>query len=94
MAIQRKSRADLRERADQRGTLAAAVFGQRQRLNLRQTELAELAGCSTTFVHELEAGKTSLHLDKVLDVLDALGLGLTISADSRGITLGTGIRDV
>ena len=78
MARQRKSRAQLHERADQRGPLAAVVFGRREALDLRQEELADLAGCSPRFVHDLEAGKPTAQLDKVLDVLDALGLHLKV----------------
>ncbi|WP_397220055.1 helix-turn-helix domain-containing protein [Nocardioides sp. AE5] len=66
-------------RADQAGELAAAVLGRRERLGLRQEELAELAGCSPRFVHAIEAGKKSLQLDKLVAVLDALGLHLAIS---------------
>jgi y4mF family transcriptional regulator len=79
MARQRKSHADLRVRADQRGLLAGAVFARREQLGLRQEELAELADCSARFVHDLEGGKTTVQLDKVLAVLDALGLGLALT---------------
>lgn len=58
--------------------LAAQVRGRREALNLRQVELAELAGCSTRFVHTVEAGKPSLRLDKLLQVLRVLGLRLEI----------------
>ena len=47
---QRKSHADLRERAHERGALAAVVIGRREELGLRQDELAELADCSVRFV--------------------------------------------
>ena len=55
------------------------------RLGLRQEELAELAGCSTRFVHTVEAGKQSLRLDKLIDVLAALGLGLVVRRSAPGI---------
>jgi y4mF family transcriptional regulator len=58
--------------------LAEAVRRRRKDLGLRQVELADLAGCSERFVHTLETGKTSLRLDKVLDVLEVLGLDLTV----------------
>jgi len=58
--------------------LAAAVRRRRAELGLRQTEVADLAGCSARFLHTLEHGKTSLRLDKVLDVLEVLGLGLDV----------------
>ena len=58
--------------------LAAAVRRRRAELGLRQAEVAALAGCSERFLHTLEHGKTSLRLDKVLDVLEVLGLGLDV----------------
>ncbi|MDX1396378.1 MAG: type II toxin-antitoxin system Y4mF family antitoxin [Gemmatimonadota bacterium] len=58
--------------------LGEEVRRRRRELGLRQAELAELAGCSQRFVHTIEGGKTSLRLDKVLDVLEVLGLGLAL----------------
>ena len=48
-------------------------------------ELAELAGCSTRFVHMVEAGKATVRLDKVLDLLEVLGLELRVVRGGRGI---------
>jgi HTH-type transcriptional regulator / antitoxin HipB len=87
VAKQRRSRADMRARAEQRGVLAAGVFARREVLGLRQEELADLAGCSPRFVHDLEAGKPTVQLDKVLSVLDVLGLGLAIVDGTTGITI-------
>lgn len=58
--------------------LAETVRRRRNDLGLRQAELAELAGCSQRFVHTLEQGKPTLRLDKLLDVLEVLGLGLSV----------------
>lgn len=58
--------------------LGEAVRRRRRELGLRQAELAELAGCSQRFVHTVEHGKPSLRLDKVLDLLDVLGLALLV----------------
>ena len=55
------------------------------RLGLRQDELAELAGCSTRFVHTVEAGKDTLRLDKLIELLAALGLGLALRRGPPGI---------
>jgi y4mF family transcriptional regulator len=60
--------------------LGEAVRRRRVALGLRQAELAELAGCSQRFVHTVEQGKPSLRLDKLLDVLEVLGLGLAVVA--------------
>jgi len=49
----------------------------RKALGLTQDELADLAGCSPRFVRALEAGKATVRLDKVVDILDALGLELS-----------------
>ena len=59
-------------------TLAQAVRDRRVFLGLRQEELADLARCSTRFVHMLEQGKPTVRLDKLLDVLEVLGLGFTL----------------
>ncbi len=61
----------------------------RQRFGLQQAELAELAGCSTRFVHSVEHSKPTVRLDKLLDVLGALGLGLDVvrGAGQLGVCL-------
>lgn len=69
--------------------LSAAVRARREELGLRQSELADLAGCSQRFVHTVEHGKTSLRLDKVLDVLEVLGLGLEVVPGRGEITSGS-----
>jgi HTH-type transcriptional regulator / antitoxin HipB len=58
--------------------LAATVRRRRESLALRQSDVADLADCSVRFVHTLENGKRSLRLDKVVDVLEVLGLGLFV----------------
>lgn len=55
-------------------SLALAVRERRRDLGLSQEDLADLAGCSSRFLRTLEQGKASVRLDKVLAVLDALGL--------------------
>jgi y4mF family transcriptional regulator len=93
MAKQRRSRVNLNERADQRGPLAAVVLGRREALGLRQEELADLAGCSARFVHDLEAGKPTAQLDKVLDVLESLGLHLAVvEGAGRRIVVDAALR--
>lgn len=59
--------------------LAAALKERRQALGLKQTDLADLAGCSTRFVHAAEHGKATLRLDKLLQVLEVLGLSLAVA---------------
>jgi HTH-type transcriptional regulator/antitoxin HipB len=62
--------------------LAQDVRARRVALKLGQQELADLSGTSIRFVRNLEHGKTTVQLDKVLAVLDALGLDLR--AEVRG----------
>lgn len=50
----------------------------RKQDGLTQTELAELCQVGTRFLSELENGKPSLHLDKVMLVLQNLGLQVSI----------------
>jgi y4mF family transcriptional regulator len=54
--------------------LGRAVRKRRERLGLHQVDLAELAGCSTRFVHTVEAGKGTVRIDKLASVLRVLGL--------------------
>lgn len=58
--------------------LGAAVRARRRQLGLRQAVLADLAGVGVAFLYDLEKGKPTLRIDKVLAVLGALGLGLTV----------------
>jgi HTH-type transcriptional regulator / antitoxin HipB len=71
--------ANLNERAARSRDLAMAMRARRERLGLRQAELAELAGVSERFVHALESAKPTVQLDKLLDVLAALGLHLELA---------------
>ncbi|MBL8735722.1 MAG: helix-turn-helix transcriptional regulator [Planctomycetes bacterium] len=58
--------------------MARALRQRREALGLNQVDVAELAGCSTRFVHTVEAGKGTLRLDKLADVLRVLGLRLRV----------------
>ncbi len=60
--------------------LGVAIRERRRALGLRQQDLADLAGASERFIRELEHGKASVQMDKVVAVLDALGLELSTSA--------------
>jgi len=60
--------------------IGAEAKRRRRALGISQEELAGLAGVSARFVHTLEHGKPTVRLDKVLAVLDVLGLEFTIEA--------------
>lgn len=67
--------------------LGAAVRRRRRELDLTQERLADLSGCGLAFLYELERGKRSVRLDKVLDVLDVLGLTLRVDEGRGGIEI-------
>ena len=71
---------------------AVVVSERRRSLGLRQEELAVLAGVSTRFVHAVESGKATLRLEKLVALLDALGLRLTIESPGREGNIQTAIR--
>lgn len=62
--------------------LGQQVRSKRKQDQLTQIELAELTGVGVRFLSELENGKPTVQLDKVLLVLASLGLEMSISVRS------------
>jgi len=58
--------------------LGRAIRSRRKSLHLTQIELSRLAGCGLAFLYELESGKTTVRLDKLLAVIAVLGLELSL----------------
>lgn len=58
--------------------LGALVRAQRKRLALKQLDIAGLGNTGNRFIVELEAGKPTVQLQKVLDVIELLGLELVV----------------
>ena len=56
--------------------IANIVKQRRKQLNLTQAQCAAFCGVGNRFFSELENGKDSLHLGKVLNVLQMLGVNL------------------
>lgn len=54
-------------------SLAVFVASGRKALKLTQPQLADRAGVGLRFLRELEAGKSTLRMDKVNDVLRQFG---------------------
>ena len=79
-----------KERDPRLEPLATAARARRRALRLRQSEVADLAGCSERFVYTLERAKGSVRFDKVLDVLGVLGLRLEVGVGTAGIAPGEG----
>lgn len=58
--------------------LGAEVRQRRKALRLTQQELADLAKCGPDFLYDLERGKPTIRLDKLVQVLETLGLKLEL----------------
>ena len=58
--------------------LGQAVKAQRLRLGMTQAEVALVAGVGVRFIGELEAGKPTLQLERVVQVVRALGFELQL----------------
>ncbi|MDK1378116.1 MULTISPECIES: type II toxin-antitoxin system Y4mF family antitoxin [unclassified Sinorhizobium] len=58
--------------------IGAVVRSERKQQNLRQDELAGVTGVGLRFIVELEAGKPTAQLGKVLHVLQTLGCAVEI----------------
>lgn len=90
MSLQRRSRVTPRDRASERGDLAAVMVARRHELDLSQSEVADLAGVARGPVLRLEAGRP-VSLEALLAVLEVLGLHLDLvrGADPQGITVSS-----
>ena len=66
----------MRDRADD--DWGGRVRLRRKELGLTQTELAELAGVDVRTVHAVEVGKSTLRLDALMAVVEAVGLRLVL----------------
>jgi len=78
----RSDRSRQRESAVKR--IALVVRQRRKRLGVTQQALAQMAGCGLMFVYNIEHGKPSLRFDKLLDVLEVLGLELVVTTGNSG----------
>ena len=63
--------------------IGAVIRLTRKAQGMRQDELAGAAGVGLRFIVEVEAGKPTAQLGKVLGVLDALGCRLEITSPPR-----------
>lgn len=58
--------------------LGAVIREQRKRLALKQLELAGVGNTGNRFIVDLENGKPTVQLQKVLDLMDLLGLEVVV----------------
>ena len=56
------------------------IWAARDRMNLTQAELAKRAGVGLKFLYQLEHGKETLRMDKVMDVLEVLSIRMVFLA--------------
>jgi HTH-type transcriptional regulator/antitoxin HipB len=75
------------------GRLGTAVRARRRALRLDQAELSALAGVGLAFLYELEHGKPTVRLDKVLAVLDVLGLEFALKPGKERISVAASLGD-
>ena len=66
-------------------TLGLIVRRERKAQKLKQTELAAVSGVGIRFIVDLEAGKPTLQLEKVLRVVTTLGCAITITPPAGGV---------
>lgn len=64
--------------------LGLLIRQKRKIQNLTQVQVAEHCGLSPRFVSEVERGKASAEIGKVLYLLEVLGLDLTIDTRNQG----------
>ena len=67
--------------------LAHGVKQRRHDLGLSQTEAGLLSGVGRVFVSQVESGKATVRLDKLLALLNTLGLQLKLENGTAGIAL-------
>jgi len=60
--------------------LAELVRRERKRQKVSQIRLSQLADVGVRFVRDLEDGKETVRLDKVLAVLETLGIAVDLSS--------------
>lgn len=64
--------------------LGAAVRARRKELKVTQKDLAMTCGTGLRFIIDLEKGKPTCHIGKILQVLQALGLKMTAGSPGVG----------
>jgi HTH-type transcriptional regulator / antitoxin HipB len=72
--------------------LGAVVRDQRKRLALKQLDIAGLGNTGNRFIVDLESGKPTVQLQKVLDVMDLLGLEVVVRLKATASTSTTALN--
>ena len=59
-------------------TLGETIRARRKELHYTQAYLAEFTGISVTFISDVERGKTTAEIEKIIRLINVLGLNLLI----------------
>ena len=59
-------------------TLGETIRARRKELHYTQAYLAELTGLSVTFISDVERGKTTAEIEKIIRLINVLGLNLLV----------------
>ena len=59
-------------------TLGETIRARRKELHYTQAYLAEFTGLSVTFISDVERGKTSAEIEKIIRLINVLGLNLLV----------------
>ncbi len=70
--------------------LGTTIRQARKSQNLTQQQLGEFSGVGLNFISQLERGKSTVRLDKLLDVLEVLGIEICLQHGKSGITSAIG----
>ena len=65
--------------------LGEAIAAERKRRKLTQSQLATLSNTSINFISQIERGKKTAQIGKVIDVLQILGMQLVIQKGTAGV---------
>ena len=72
--------------------LGAAIRTRRKQLNITQKDLALTCGTGLRFIIDLEKGKPTCHIGKMLAVLQALGMPIEVALAAGNGTAQAGDR--
>jgi len=67
------------DRIENISQIGKMIKAKRKSMGLTQKELSNLYNLGTRFISELENGKKTLEIDKVLKVIRSVGLYITVS---------------
>ena len=59
-------------------TIGETIRARRKELHYTQAYLAEFTGLSVTFISDVERGKTTAEIEKIIRLINVLGLNLLV----------------